>query len=174
MSSTRSSRGNPSMGDILRSMLVIAVIILGLYGIGRIFTSAPESPVKAIDYALVVEQARPAAEFPLLAPPSLPEGWKATSARFQTTSWHLGVLTDDEQYLGLEQLQAGVDRAVERFADKSTSDGTAQVAGQTWMVRTGPDGRLTYVREEGGYTTLVNGTTSRAVLERYLESLSAS
>ena len=36
MSSTRSSRGNPSIGDIIRSMVVIGAIILALFGIAAV------------------------------------------------------------------------------------------------------------------------------------------
>lgn len=174
MSSPRSSRGNPAIGDIIRSVVVIGLIILALYGFGRLFTSTPENSVKAVDYASVVAQARPAATFPLSAPTSLPEGWRATSARFQTNGWHLGVLTDSDDYMGLEQLTGSVDRAVDRFAEDSKAAGTADVAGQEWTVRTGPDGRVTYVRSESGLTTLVNSTASRSVVERYIESLSTS
>ena len=174
MSSTGSSRGNPAIGDIIRSMVVIAVIILALYGFGRLFTSTPETSVDPIDYATVVAQARPAATFALAAPPTLPEGWKATSARFEPNGWHLGVLTDDEEYVGLEQLKGSVDRAVDRFAEDSKADGTAVVGNQTWSVRTGPKGRLTYVRAEDGLTTLVNTSAPRSVLEDYIASLSTS
>ncbi len=174
MSSTGSSRGNPAMGDILRSVAVIAVIILALYGLGRLFTSNPEVDVDTVDYATVVAQARPAATFPLAAPTSLPEGWRATSARFQPEGWHLGVLTDDDQYVGLEQLKVSVERAVDRFAADSESAGTAEVAGQTWSVRSGPKGRWTYVRSEDGLTTLVSTSSTRPVLERYITSLSTS
>lgn len=171
MSSTRSSRGNPSIGDIIRSMVVIGAIILALFGLGKLFTADPESTVKPIDYASVVASARPAATFPLLAPESLPEGWRATSARFQENGWHLGVLTASDDYVGLEQLRGSSSRAIDRYADGSRSAGTADVAGVTWNVRTGPDGRLTYLRNEGGLTTLLNTTASRAVLERYIASL---
>ena len=171
MSSTRSSRGNPSIGDIIRSMVVIGAIILALFGIGKLFTADPESTVKPIDYASVVASARPAATFPLLAPRTLPQGWRATSARFQENGWHLGVLTASDDYVGLEQVRGTSQRAVDRFADGSKSAGTADVAGVTWNVRTGPDGRLTYLRTEGGFTTLLNTTASRRVLESYISSL---
>lgn len=174
MSSTGSTRGNPAVGDIVRSMVVIAAILLGLYGFGQLYTETPENTVKTIDYVSVVEEARPAASFPLAAPATLPKGWRATSARFQTSGWHLGVLTDDDDYVGLEQLRSSTDRAIDRFADGSRSDDTAEVAGKTWSVRTGPDGRVTYLRNEDGLTTLVNSTASRSVVEDYIVSLSTS
>lgn len=171
MSTTRSSRGNPSMGDILRSMLVIAAIVLALWGVGKLFTSEPDTPVEPIDVATVSAQARAAATFDLVAPATLPKGWRGTSARFEPDSWHLGVLTAGDDYLGLEQVKVSVDRAVDLFAEGSRRGGTAVVDGATWTVRTGPNGRLTYVRREGGLTTLIIGTTSRPVLERYIASL---
>ncbi len=107
-------------------MVVIGLIILGLYALRQALHAGPESPAPAIDYATIVEQARPAAGFELLAPSSLPKGWKATSASFNIDWWHLGVLTDDEEYIGLEQIKGGVDRAIERFADGSKADGTGR------------------------------------------------
>lgn len=174
MSSTGSTRGNPAMGDIVRSMAVIAVIVLGLWGFGKLFTSDAGDPVKPVDWQTIVGQARPAADFALAAPTSLPAGWRATSARFEPSSWHLGVLTDDDEYIGLEQLKVSVDRAVDRFAEGSKPASAADIDGQSWTVRKGPQNRLTYVRREAGLTTLVNGTAPRAVIERYVASLSAS
>ncbi|MBC7633482.1 DUF4245 domain-containing protein [Aeromicrobium sp.] len=174
MSTTRSTRGNPSMGDILRSMAVIALIVLAIYGIGKLFTTSPGDQTRAVDYVQTVEQARPSAGFALLAPAALPAGWKATSARFDPAAWHLGVLTDDKDYIGLEQVTLSVDRAVTRFADGSTAGGTADIAGSTWTVRNGPRGRLTLVRHEGELTTLINATAPRAVVESYVASLSTS
>ena len=71
-------------------------------------------------------------------------------------------------------MTSSVDRAVDRFAEGSKSAGTADVAGQAWTVRTGPDGRVTYVRTEDGLTTLVNSTASRSVVEDFIQSLSTS
>jgi len=174
MSQPGSTRGNPAMGDIVRSVVVIGLIVLGLYAFGKLFTQEPESPVDAIDYATIVDQARPAAGFDLLAPSSLPKGWKATSASLNIDWWHLGVLTDDEEYIGLEQIKGSSDRAVARFADGSKADGKTEIDGETWAVRKGPLKRTTYVRTAGDVTTLVVGTTSRSVIEDYISSLSTS
>lgn len=173
MSSNGSSRGNPAMGDIIRSVAVIGAVVIALYGVGQLFSAKPEASVKPIDYAQVVSQARPAATFPLLAPTQLPKGWRATSARFQENGWHLGVLTDTDDYIGLEQLKSAPKPVIDRFAADSKSAGTADVAGQSWDVRKGPDGRLTYVRDVDGLTTLLNTSASRRELESYIASLSS-
>lgn len=174
-----SSRGNPDLGDIVRSIVVIGVIILALFGFGKLFTSTPEQTVSTVDYQQVVQQARTATDVPLLAPKSLPAGWRATSARFDSGpddvgTWHLGVLTDDDEYVGVEQTPLSIDRAVDRWASGSEESGSAQVAGQVWSVRAGPDDRITYVLREGDSTTLINGTVSQAQLEDYISSLSST
>ncbi|MCW2749443.1 MAG: hypothetical protein JWR83_553 [Aeromicrobium sp.] len=174
MSSTRSSRGNPSMGDILRSIGVLALVILAIWGFGKLFTQTPDTPTPKVDYAATLKSARPAANFELLAPPTLPKGWKATSVRFEPQSWHLGVLTAGGDYIGLEQVKVSLDRAVDQFAKGSKAAGTAEIGSQNWDVRKGPDDTITYVRRQAGLTTLVTGDAPRKAVEAYVSSLSAS
>jgi hypothetical protein len=159
------------MADIVRSMVALVAIILVLFGIGKLFSSDPGDPVKPVDYAQVTEQARPAAAYPLYAPASLPDGWRATSARFNTSAWHLGFLTDDSKYIGVEQVDVSVDRAVDTYAPDSRIDGDVTVAGNQWALRKGPDNNLTYVRRDADSTLLVTGSAPRTVIEAFIESL---
>ena len=160
------------MGDILRSVVVLGLIVVALYGIGRfLFTQEPDDPTPSVDYATIVDQVRPVAEFEVLAPASLPEGWKANRATYDIEGWHLGVLTDDEEYIGLDQAKVSETRAVQRFAEGSKADGTAEIEGETWSVREGPNDRTTYVRRVGDATAVVIGTASRPVIERYISTL---
>ncbi|GAA3514626.1 hypothetical protein GCM10022234_06890 [Aeromicrobium panaciterrae] len=162
------------MGDVLRSVVVLGALVLGLWGFGQLFTNTPETTIKPIDYASTVKSARPAAQFELLAPTTLPKGWVATSARFTPETWHLGVVTDDEEYIGLEQQKVDAKVLVAAYAKGSKTAGTASIGGTSWDVRTGPDGDVTFVRSEAGLTTLVTGEASRAEVEAYVSSLSAS
>ena len=172
--SETSSRGNPSMGDIARSVAVLGAIILALFVLGRLFTVTPDEPTPTIDYRSAVDSSRTVAEYDVFAPRSLPEGWRATSVRFEQGEWHLGVVTDDDDYVGLEQVEADPARAVERFANGSRSFGDAEVGGETWSLHTGPRDDLTFVRRGGGSTIVVTGTAPRHVMESYISSLSAS
>ena len=174
MSSTGSSRGNPSMGDVVRSVAVLGALVLALWGFGQFFTNTPDTAVKPIDYAAAVKSARPTAQFELLAPAALPKGWVATSAKFTPETWHLGVVTDDEEYVGLEQRKVDARDLIEVYAKGSKAAGTATLGGETWNVRTGPDDDVTFVRTESGLTTLVTGEAPRAEVEAYVSSLSAS
>ncbi|MGA9100809.1 DUF4245 domain-containing protein [Aeromicrobium sp.] len=181
--SSSSSRGNPSMGDIARSVGVLGAILLVLFALGRLLTVTPDEPVRPVDYRSAAESSRTVATFDLYAPESLPKGWRATSVRFEPDSWHLGVLTADDDYVGLEQVRDDTGRAVERFAKASRADGKAEIDGTTWSLRTGPRDDLTYVRRDspesgtasgGGMTIVVTGSAPRAVMERYISSLSGS
>ena len=174
MSGTGSSRGNPSMGDIARSVAVLGAIVLTLFALGRFLTITPDEPVRTVDYRAAVESSRTVADFELLAPESLPKGWRATSVRFEPSSWHLGVLTDEDDYVGLEQVEDDTERAVERFAPDSKSFGDTVISGATWSLHMGPRDDLTYVRREADMTIVVTGTATRVVMERYISSLSAS
>jgi Protein of unknown function (DUF4245) len=169
-----SSRGNPAMGDIARSVAVLGAIILALFGLGRVLTVTPDEPTRSVDYRTAVESSRTVADFDVLAPASLPDGWRATSVRFEEESWHLGVVTSDDDYVGLEQVEADPRRAVERFANGSRSSGDTVVGGETWSLHTGPRDNLTYVRRDGTMTIVVTGTAPRHEMEAYISSLSAS
>ena len=170
-----SSRGNPSMGDIARSIAVLGAILLVLFAVGRLLTVTPDEPTRAVDYRSAVESSRTVADFELLAPDSLPQGWRATSVRFEPDSWHLGVLTDDDDYVGLEQVKADTpagDRAVrERKPRRTARPSSAARRGRCAPARatTSPTCAAT-----GDMTIVVTGTAPRDVMERYISSLSSS
>jgi hypothetical protein len=161
-------------------MAVIGVIILGLFAFGKLFTSTPEEATSTVDYLGVREQAQAATDLPLLAPEQLPAGWRATSARFEPGpdgtggSWHLGVLTSDEEYLGLEQTPVALDEAADRWAEDSEEAGSSDVAGRVWSVRAGPGDRIAYLTRTGDRTIVVTGTVAQDELESYITSLSVS
>ena len=169
-----SSRGNPSLGDIARSVAVLGAIVLALFGVGKLLTLTPDDPAPTVDYKTAAQSSRTVADFDLLAPTSLPEGWRATSVRYETGSWHLGVLTDDDEYVGLEQLRATPGQTIERFAAGSRASGTVTIDGTTWSRRTGPDDDVILVRRDGDMTTLVTSSAPPDDVERYVSSLSAS
>jgi hypothetical protein len=168
------SRGNPRMGDILRSVGLLGLILITLFGVGKLLTVTPDEPTHAVDYRSAVESSRTVSDFDLLAPTQLPRGWRATSVRFEPNAWHLGVLTAADEYIGLEQVRTTEKRAIERFAQGSRATGTVAIGGQTWSRRSGPGDDVTYVRRDGDVTILVTGTSPRDDIERYISSLSSS
>ncbi len=175
MSSTGSSRGNPSMGDIVRSVAVLSALVLALWGFGQLFTKTPDTPIKPIDYVATVKSARPAAAVRAAGTVDPPEGLGRHVGEV-----HAGDLAPRRGDRRREVCRA---RAARRSTPRSSSTiyakgskaaGTATIAGETWNVRKGPDGDITFVRTESGLTTLVTGEAPRAEVEAYVSSLSAS
>ena len=171
-------RGNPSPGDVVRSVVVIGFIVLGMWLFGQLFTNTPDDPIRDdVDYAGTATSARQAATYPLLAPTSLPDGWRANGVRFEpsgTQPWHLGVLNEDDRYIGLEQEKLPAKDLLETYADGAEVAGTIDVAGTTWQVYEGPDKRITWTSETPEVSTLVTTSTAPAEdLERYVALLSA-
>ncbi|WP_370618145.1 DUF4245 domain-containing protein [Mumia sp. Pv 4-285] len=172
----RSSYGNPAFSDIARSMAVIGVIVVGLFVVGQIFWGYTPDEKPPVEYEKTVEDVRQTAPYPVYAPTSLPDGWGANAVTYDTGRsgrWHLGVLTDDDKYIGLEQAIDSAPRMVETYAPEVEQRGDVEVAGQTWQLWTG-GGETTFVREEGEMTVLVTGSAPREDIERYIGLLSTS
>jgi hypothetical protein len=158
------------------AMVVMVVLLVAWVGFRSLTTQEPDSPVKTVDYAQVVEPARKAAPFDLVAPPSLPPGWRATSVNFNDQSqprWHLGVLTDQKRYVGLEQAERPVRQMVRQYVDEDASRGApVEVAGTSWGTYTDAGGDLALVKQDGATTTLVVGhDVPRAQLLSYTAGL---
>ena len=158
------------------AMLVLGVLIIGWVTIRSLTSDDPSSPVQQVDYARDVPLARKAADFDLVAPPRLPRGWRATTVRYTPAPgahWHLGVLTDERRYVGLEQSRDSVRSMVEEFVDESASRGRpADVAGEAWSTYTDAGGDLALVRRAGTTTTLVVGhQVPRSTLVSYTAGL---
>ena len=136
------------MADVVRSVAVLGLIVLAIWGFGRFFTSTPKDPTTSVDYAQAARQVADAVSFEVVAPPVLPQGWRATSARLDDDRWHLGVVTSDDQYVGLEQAEQPATGLLKSFAPGGRAVGTVTIAGQEWSERTAADGDITFVRTE--------------------------
>ena len=156
--------------------MVVLVLVVGAFVVFRDVTREdPADPVEAVEFKRAATYARTQADFDLLAPDRLPEGWIATSVRYrggEEQSWHLGVLTDEKRYVGLEQSGRTVPDMVEDFVDEEASQGEdVSVAGETWESWTDDDEDLALVREADGVTTLVVGRVPLATLEQLIATL---
>ena len=168
---------NASLGDMVRSILVIGALLFGLAALGYWFQVKPDDKVRAVDYVTAVKAARGDAGFAVLAPASLPKGWTATTVRYESGApgqWHLGVMTDKGEYIGLEQTGVGTQRAIENFAPDTVVKGKTTVGGESWQLRQSSRGENTLVREDGRMTIIVTGTATRAVIEDYAGTLRSS
>ena len=173
--SERAGRYQRSAGGMVGAMVVLVALVVGWVGIRALTSGSPESE-PTVDYAQVVPEVRKAARLAVVAPPSLPPGWRATSTRFTDGTrehWHLGVLTDQDQYVGLEQSADPVRSMVRTYVDEAASAGKpVRVRGRTWSTYTDSGGDLALVRRDGGTTTLVVGhEVPRSALVGYVADL---
>lgn len=152
-------------------MIVVVAIIAVFVALRAVNRTEPESAVRSVDYQPVVAAAREQVDFPILAPPELPAGWRATVAEFTAdpSSWHLRVLSDEGRYLGLEQSRSSARAMVGTYVDQDAVRGRAvDVQGEPWRLWTDEGGDTALVRTEGDVTTLLVTTGDVPLLTRYL------
>lgn len=159
---------------MLRGVGLLALaIVLGTWAFGFFRADTVVRP-DTVDYAAVAEQAQPGAPFDLAVPSALPDGWRATSATYDPVDqrWHLGILTDHDEYAGVEQAAGDGRLLVADVAAGSTTAGLVRVNGRPWqrLVDT-EDGEVTLVGEIGGAGTVVTGSVPDPSLVALVESL---
>ena len=104
---------------MIGAMLVLLAVVAAFVVLRDVNRTQPESSVRTVQYEQALGFAREQADFPLVAPASLPDGWRATSAEFvpEPGRWHLGLLTDEDRYVGLEQSRRPVEKMIETYVD---------------------------------------------------------
>jgi hypothetical protein len=170
---------------MIRSLLVILVPLLI---IAAVFTNLPsDHPVKVVDWKPVLTMARRDAPFPVLAPTNLPDGWRATQARFVKQGdpdvdgqpsprnlWELNLLTPDDVFIGLDQCDLQPQDLIGDKTRKGAPDGTSTVGGQAWQRIVTSDGRTrSLVMQQPNVTTIISGDLPYEALEAYAGTLSS-
>ncbi|MFE0364205.1 DUF4245 domain-containing protein [Streptomyces griseoaurantiacus] len=160
--------------------LVLSLVLIGLMaGVIYLFLphddSAPD--IKRVSYDVELVTARRAASYPVEAPEGLPDSWKATSVRFDGSSfdhWHLGFQDPKGQYVAIEQSTQKAARFIDEASRGSEPTKTTQeIDGRVWRHYTG--GRYdALVLEDKGATTLVTGTASFTRLAQMAKALEPS
>ena len=164
-----------SFAGMVGAMILLLVVIAAFVIFREANRTEPADPVEAIEWRGAASYARQEADFALLAPRRLPDGWIATSVRFgrqDEQSWHLGLLTDERSYVGLEQTEDSPSTMVEDFVDEEAERGEDVVVdGATWEAWSDEEDEA-LVREGKDVTTLVVGTVSQEELVEFLGTLS--
>ncbi len=184
----KAGRYQRSFAGMLGALLVL-ILGIGVFVVLRDVTRVdPPDPVRPVDYVQPARFAQEEAPYEVLTPRALPEGWTATSVRFQPAaedrSWHVGVLTEDQRYIGIEQAERTPEAMVADFVDEEAQEGgEVDIDGRTWRVwtdpgrdpgadpGTAPAGDLALVREDDDATTLVVGTVSQDELGEFVATL---
>lgn len=170
-------RRNPSLGDMVRSVVVLVGLLSLVVLYQRFYSSGDRDYTPPVDVGPSLAQARDVAPFDVLAPVGLPSGWTATSVRYTPGSsprWHLGFLTPTGSYAGLEQEAVPVEELVQEAAAGTSAAGEIGVDGTTWQLRTDEErGETTLARADGDAAVVVTGSASQAELEQLAGVLQA-
>ena len=143
-----------------------------------IVTWRPKSEkVNEVEYTAQLADARKVASW-VRGPEPMPSGWKATSVEFRAPqqspmTWHLGIVTDQKKYVGLEQSNVTTRGFQADELGKTSDDGTSTVAGVVWQRKTlqDRDGEQALVLTGTGVTTIVTGNAGYQALETFAATL---
>lgn len=169
MSEDRTKRG---IRDLVLSMAVVGVFVAFLFAV--VWRPSPD-PVRTVDPTFQLQAARAQADYPVLAPEGLSSDWRATSARFEAqgedaTSWFLGYVTPDGDYVALTQTDAEAQPFIEEQTLQGTPDGERSIDGQVWQQYVSADQRSLVLRQ-ADVTTVVTGTVDYDQLQAFVQRL---
>lgn len=173
---TARPRGRQTVGDMLRSLLVVLALVFLAVALSARSDSGLR--VRPVDYGSALAAAREQAPYDVLAPVGLPSGWTATSARVgragDAITWHLGFVTPTGTYAGLDQGDGRAAAVVDTVARDARAAGTTTVGGLRWRRLAGgqPEPRA-LVLEAERVTTVVAGGASWAELRTLARALTA-
>jgi hypothetical protein len=152
---------------LLGSMIVLLLVVGVFLAIRGLARGDQDNPVSTVDYSLLLKQAR--SEHLLLTPvpAPMPDGWRATSVRYESgtrPTWHLGVLTGRKTYVGIEESRATADALVSAYLGKGADQGSpVTLDGAPWQSWTLGRG-YALTRVEGASTVYVGGAAGRAAV----------
>ena len=170
------SRYNRSFGGLVAAMIATVVFVAAYIGFRALTRDQPDIEQK-VDYLSCVAYLQEA-DVTVVHPASLPEGWTATSISFERgtpPSWRIGMLTADDEFVGVVQEQEDVDDLLDDYVDASADQGDDAAPENTLGVTTwqtwsddGGDHAFSAELPTGplaGQTLLVYGSASVADLE---------
>ena len=179
MSQQPSRRYQRSFPALIGAMLVTVAVVLLFVGWRALFRDDVDNRPQPVDWQDSVRLADEAG-LGVVRPRELPAGWTATSVELRAGDdprWGLGVLTEDEQFIGIRQEDGSVEELVRTYVDEEADAGQdvtvdSDVAG-TWQTWSDDGGDLGYSTELGDDAVLVYGSAPAEDLEEYLGLLQA-
>lgn len=157
------------MGVLLGVIVVIVVAFNAL-------RPDPRLP-DPVDYSGVVDVVQDEYSYDIAMPSDVPEDWRATSVDHRQTasgnSWRLGFLVEGAGFVGLEQSDGEIQSYLADRLGDFEADGRASVDGTAWQRQRQTESPRDHalVLEQDGVVTIVRGTESYDVLERFAANL---
>ncbi len=160
-------------------MVITVVAVLGFAAFRGLTRDNQPTPVQTVDYSVSMKAGRADKKLLVLAPDRLPSGWKVTSAAYTTgmsPSWHLGILTGERKYVGLEEARSSIEDLVNEHVDANAVRGKdVTVAGETWQSFTDAGGDYAVARSlKDGKKTVESWVVVGSAPEKQIRDFAAS
>jgi hypothetical protein len=167
----RAARFNAA--NMVRSLVPLVVIILLFVG-WNAFQESGIDPVTTVDPSSTVQLAASRANYPLVVPSGLPQGYRSTSARTDAgraqqgdpVTLRIGYVTPSQAYAGFAESDDPRADALTSVLNGAQRKGAVDVAGTSWTRSTTRRGETVLWRTSGTLTVLVTGSASERELER--------
>lgn len=151
-------------------------VVLAVVAAILLVTWRPDpDPVRVVDVDPLIIVATSQAEFPIVVP-TLP-GLRPTSVRWEPTTesegdpvWHVGYVTQTDQYLEITQSTASSPEFLLAETGQGEFQGTIDIDGQQWQSFASTVGD-SLVNVSGEVITIVQGTGAQAELIAGVQSL---
>jgi Protein of unknown function (DUF4245) len=173
----RNARMRQTVGDMARSMAVVLAVVAVIMLLA--WRPDPE-PIKVVDVGPVIALAAAQAPFAVRAPSGLPDGWRATSARWEPTEesgdvpvLHLGYVTPSDQYAQVSQSTARSAAYLDEQTAGGIPAGGLTIGNVAWE-KQATDARRSLVMAGGTTLTVVSGSADWNELAELAASLKAS
>lgn len=153
-----------SLGLVIVFVFATVAVLGGSLGILRDDPAARD--VRPVDYTETLQRATEVADFGVLAPGGVPEGWVAQSTRLEqpgpsasaSALVQVGFLTDDGRFAGVVQSDADPSALLEAQSVGEEVEALVDVDGVPWEQHRRVDrDELALVRTEGARTVVVAG-----------------
>ena len=164
--------------NMLRSLLPLVLVCLALVGWAA-FRQTPEDPVIEVDPTSSLRLSAERADYEVLAPTGLPDGYRPTSARTnaggaedgEPVTLELGYLTPGEEFAGYVISDDREAEPLRRVLDGAEAGNAEELGGREWERRSTARGETAYVLEDGDVTAVVFGSAADDELAEVAASL---
>ncbi len=172
--SEQPGRYQRSVSGMVGAMVVLLLVVAAYVGFRALNRDNVEVEPETVDYLEAVQFAQDA-DWTVVYPPSVPEGWRSTSIESQPgEEWGIGFLTPDG-FAGLHQSDGSASELLETYVDEETTElDPVQIEGNgasEWEAFEDADGDLGYVGEIDGEQVLVYGSAPASALQQLAGSL---
>ncbi len=173
--SEQPGRYQRSTGGFVGALVIAIAVILAFVAFRALTRDDLDVNTETVDYVEAVQAAQ-SADWQVVYPSSLPQGWRATSVEVDPPrTWALGFLTSDGRFVGVAQQRVSLDRMLETYVDENPQPGRAvsldSSVGGPWKSWSDSGGDHALSTEVGKDTLLVYGSAPAADLERVAELL---